>query len=113
MFTKPALRFLREPAVLERTGLGHTRLWELEQAGKFPRRVKISERACGWLEHEVEEYIAGRVALSRAPSKEPSCAVGSDDDAGHQQRRLRGDPWRDDVRRDHQQSARRGRRRSR
>jgi len=60
-----SLRILREPEVLERVGLGHTRLWELERAGKFPRRIKISDRACGWIEQEVQEFIQARVALSR------------------------------------------------
>ena len=65
MPTKQTLRVLREPAVLDRTGLGHTRLWELERDGKFPKRIKISERACGWLEHEVQDFIESRIALSR------------------------------------------------
>jgi len=65
MPTERTLRVLREPEVLEATGLKHTRLWELEQAGKFPKRIKISDRACGWLEHEVQEFIRSRVALSR------------------------------------------------
>ena len=68
-----ASRVLREPEVLARVGLGHTRLWELERAGQFPRRFKISDhgRACGWLEHEVERYIAQRVEQSRAGASSP------------------------------------------
>ena len=34
----------------------------MEKAGKFPRRIKSSPNAVGWLEHEVEEWIAARVA---------------------------------------------------
>jgi len=72
-----ASRVLREREVLARIRLSHTRLWELEQAGKFPRRFKISEdgRACGWLESEVEEYIAQRIAQSRGiprPDRRPA-----------------------------------------
>jgi len=59
------LRVLRQKEVTALTGLRETRLRELEKAGRFPRRIKISERACGWLAHEVQDYIAGRVALSR------------------------------------------------
>jgi prophage regulatory protein len=63
-----ASRILREPELLARVGLGHTRVWELERAGKFPRRFKISPegRACGWLESAVEQYIAERAQQSRA-----------------------------------------------
>jgi prophage regulatory protein len=62
---KRELRVLREPAVIEITGLSHSRIWYLEQEGKFPKRFKISGKACGWLAHEVQAYIASRVAVSR------------------------------------------------
>jgi prophage regulatory protein len=60
------LRVLQEPEVERTTGLKHTRIWELERAGQFPRRIKIGERAVGWLAHEIEDYIRGRIAFSRA-----------------------------------------------
>ena len=37
----------------------------LEKAGKFPKRVKLSEgryAAAGWLESEIDAWIAERVA---------------------------------------------------
>jgi prophage regulatory protein len=34
----------------------------LEKAGKFPRRVHVSEGHIGWLESEVDAFIASRVA---------------------------------------------------
>jgi prophage regulatory protein len=53
--TKP-MRFLRLPEVKTRTGLGETRILELEKEGKFPRRIKISARAVAWVESELEEW---------------------------------------------------------
>ncbi len=58
-----ALRILRLREVERRTGLKRSRIYELERDGKFPVRVPISERATGWLEHEIQAYIAQRVAL--------------------------------------------------
>ncbi len=58
-----ALRILRLPDVERQTGLKRSRIYELERDGKFPVRVPISERATGWLEHEIQAYIAERVAL--------------------------------------------------
>jgi prophage regulatory protein len=58
-------RFLRLPEVENRTGLRQTALYELEVQGRFPKRVKLSARAAGWVESEVEEWIAGRIAASR------------------------------------------------
>lgn len=40
---------LRLPVVKSRTGLGRTSIYNLVAAGKFPRHIKISERASGWL----------------------------------------------------------------
>jgi len=58
-----ALRILRLREVERLTGLKRSRIYELEREGKFPVRVHISERATGWLEHEIQAYIAQRVAL--------------------------------------------------
>ena len=55
-----APRILRLPAVMDRTGLSRTRIYELEAVGKFPRRRKISVRAAGWLEGEVNAWIESR-----------------------------------------------------
>ncbi len=60
-----SLRFMRLPEVMEKSGLKHTRIHELETAGKFPKRIKISERATGWLAHEIDAWIEERVAASR------------------------------------------------
>jgi prophage regulatory protein len=49
-------RFVRLREVKEMTGLGETRILELEKAGKFPRRVKISDRAVAWVESELIDW---------------------------------------------------------
>lgn len=41
-------RFVREPECKKITGLSRTRRWELEREGKFPKRIKLSERAIAW-----------------------------------------------------------------
>lgn len=65
MDINPQKRFLRLPEVERRTGLRHTQIHKLEVQGRFPRRVKISVRAAGWLEHEIEAWIDGKVEASR------------------------------------------------
>ena len=71
MSSNKSLRFIRLPEVLEKTGLKTTRIHELETAGKFPRRVKISDRASGWLEHEVNKWMEQRIAASRSGGSQP------------------------------------------
>lgn len=53
-------RFLREPEVRRLTGLGRTRRWELERAGEFPRRVRLSDHAVAWRLSELREWMESR-----------------------------------------------------
>jgi prophage regulatory protein len=45
-----SIRLLRLPQVIDRTGLGKTKLYELQQHGLFPMRIKITAHAVGWIE---------------------------------------------------------------
>lgn len=42
-------------------------LWRLERTGKFPRRVKLSAMRVAWIESEIDEWIAARIAARRQP----------------------------------------------
>jgi prophage regulatory protein len=59
-------RLLRLPQVIDRTGIKKTKLYELQKDGLFPMRIKIIAHAVGWVEEEVDSWIAGRVAATRA-----------------------------------------------
>jgi prophage regulatory protein len=59
------VRVIRLPEVVSRVGLKKTQIYQLMRQRKFPQAVKMSERATGWLEHEIDSYIAERVAISR------------------------------------------------
>ena len=37
-------------------------VWRLEKAGKFPRRVRLGEVRHGWIDAEIDEWIASRIA---------------------------------------------------
>jgi prophage regulatory protein len=32
-------------------------IYRLMKCGKFPKQIKLSERAAGWLEQDINEYI--------------------------------------------------------
>lgn len=53
-------RFLRKPAVKEITGLSPSTVRRLEMAGQFPKRVKLSKAAVGWLESDVMAWVESR-----------------------------------------------------
>jgi prophage regulatory protein len=56
------IHILRLAQVIERTGLKKTKIYELQSDGQFPMRVKITAHAVGWIEHEVQAWLAGRIA---------------------------------------------------
>jgi prophage regulatory protein len=61
-----AIRILRLAQVLDLTGLGKTKIYELQAAGHFPMRVQITTHSVGWIEAEVQAWLANRAA-ARTP----------------------------------------------
>ncbi len=35
-------------------------IWRLEQAGRFPKRIRLGENRVGWSLRELQEWIAAR-----------------------------------------------------
>ena len=60
-----SLSLIRLPDVCRATGLCRSMIYQLEAAQRFPRRVKIGERAVGWVEGEVQLWISNRVDTYR------------------------------------------------
>jgi prophage regulatory protein len=58
-----SLRIVRAKEVDRLTGTHASQRNRLEAAGKFPRRVKITTKAVGWIEGEIVAWIKGRMAL--------------------------------------------------
>ena len=67
----PAVRILRPSQVLARTGLSKSTLYELVAKGSFPSPIRISGRATGWIEAEVDAWIRRGVAESRGGTGGP------------------------------------------
>lgn len=53
-------RFVREAECKSITGLSRTRRWELEKVGKFPKRIKLGERAVAWLMSDLLSWMEER-----------------------------------------------------
>jgi prophage regulatory protein len=60
-----SLQILRLPQVCSVTGLRRSMIYQLEAEQRFPKRIKIGIRAVGWIESEVQTWVAKRVAASR------------------------------------------------
>jgi len=66
---KPFMQVLRLTQVCQMTGLGRSMIYQLEAERKFPSRIKIGVRAVGWLQDEVQAWVAERVERSRRNSQ--------------------------------------------
>jgi prophage regulatory protein len=60
---------LRLPKAIEKTGLSRSTIYNLINAGQFVPKIQISVRAIGFLNSDVELWIAGRVEASKAGAK--------------------------------------------
>ena len=63
--SKQALAILRRKQVEARTGLSRTTIYDGIRAGRFPAPVRVGARAVGWIEAEVNEWLAAQVERSR------------------------------------------------
>ena len=77
---------LRLPEVVRRTGWNATEIYQGMKANppEFPASVPIGKRSVGWVEQEIEEWIARRIALRDAQSLEQA----------RKERRRKGGPGR-------------------
>jgi prophage regulatory protein len=69
--TKAPDSILRIAEVKRRTGDSTSGIYDKMAKGTFPRPVKISERAVGWLESEINELIEQRRAARDARAQQP------------------------------------------
>jgi prophage regulatory protein len=73
--TQTPLKILRRREVEARIGLSRSTLYAkmkhnpkrpAEFDPDFPRPVRLGEKAVGWIEHEIDAWLRGRVQQSRA-----------------------------------------------
>lgn len=60
------IRMLRLAQVIDTTGLGRSKIYQLQAQGNFPKGVKITSRSVGWVEAEVQAWLARRIAENGA-----------------------------------------------
>lgn len=57
------LSILRRKQVEQRTGLSRSTIYLRIQEGTFPRPVNLGARAVGWLENEIDAWLAARLEI--------------------------------------------------
>ena len=56
---------IRRKQVEKRVALSKSVIYERIAANEFPKPINLGGRAVGWIEAEVEEWLAGRIRASR------------------------------------------------
>lgn len=59
------MNVLRVAQVIHKTGIPRPSLYRMMAQGRFPRPIKLAERAVGWVERDVDHWIAERMAATR------------------------------------------------
>jgi len=68
--SSPALRILRLPDVIARVGLKRASIYLHIGKGTFPKPISLGPRAVGWLEHEIDAWLAARVLMRRGQGRQ-------------------------------------------
>lgn len=58
-------QILRMPKVEGKTGLHRATIYRKVESGEFPKPIHISQNAVGWIEAEIDAWIAERIAEAR------------------------------------------------
>lgn len=60
---------LRLPDVIKATGLRRSAIYEAVRSGDFPRSVKLTARARGWLASDIMTWIGSRERAQRRAAR--------------------------------------------
>jgi prophage regulatory protein len=63
-------RVIRLPAVIRMTGLSRSTIYLHMSKGSFPKSVSLGERAVGWVEAQIDQWLDERIAASKVTNNE-------------------------------------------
>lgn len=58
-------RILRLPEVINRVGLKRASIYAAITRGSFPKQITLGDRAVGWIEQEIDTWLAERIQKTR------------------------------------------------
>lgn len=61
---------IRLPEVVRRTGLSRSTIYLRMSKGEFPRSISLGERAVGWLEADIEQWLDERIVAAKETGDE-------------------------------------------
>ncbi|AIW16491.1 AlpA family transcriptional regulator [Vibrio tubiashii] len=60
-------KIIRLPVVIQKTGLSRSTIYLRMSKGTFPQSISLGERAIGWVEEEIEQWVLQRILDSKSP----------------------------------------------
>jgi len=66
------IQILRLPEVMKRVGICRALIYQRIADGSFPKQISLGARAVGWLEHEINAWLAVRMQGRHVPQIESS-----------------------------------------
>jgi len=58
-------KIIRLPEVKIKTGLSRSTIYLCMTKGTFPQAISLAERAVGWLDADIEQWLIERIAVSK------------------------------------------------
>lgn len=58
-------KIIRLPAVKEKTGLSRSSIYLRMSKAEFPKSISLGDRAIGWLETDIEQWLEDKIAASK------------------------------------------------
>ena len=65
-----SIRIIRLPEVKDKTGLSRSTIYLRMSQDRFPKSISLGERAFGWIEADIEQWLDDRIALVKATNNE-------------------------------------------
>lgn len=59
--TTERYRFIRLPTVLAMVGLSKSQVYKLMSEGRFPQRIRLTNRAVAWIEEQIIDWMNRRL----------------------------------------------------
>jgi len=59
-------KILRLPTVKEKSGLSRSTIYLRIKKGDFPKPISLGDRAVGWLEKDIEDWLEQKIKDSQA-----------------------------------------------
>jgi prophage regulatory protein len=70
--TTTPIRLIRRPEVVRVVGLQRAAIYALMREGRFPQAVRITARSVGWIESEIQAWLAEKVRARAVARKSTS-----------------------------------------